>query len=59
MKQEKRFSSDVWGVVLHFKEAIKEVQHDNYSKAEKWLERVQESADSQAVVQEELQLLTI
>ncbi|WP_375512546.1 nitric oxide synthase oxygenase [uncultured Nostoc sp.] len=59
MKQEKRFFSDVWGVVLNFKEAIKEVQHDNYSKAEKWLERVQESADSQAVVQEELQLLTI
>lgn len=59
MKQEKRFFSDVWGVVLHFKEAIKEVQHDNYSKAEKWLERVQESADSQAAVQEELQLLTI
>ena len=59
MKQEKRFSSDVWGVVLHFREAIKEVQHDNYSKAEKWLERVQEPADSQAAVQEELQLLTI
>ncbi|MEH2118874.1 nitric oxide synthase oxygenase [Nostoc sp.] len=59
MKQEKRFFSDVWGVVLHFKEAIKEVQHDNYSKAEKWLERVQASADSQATVQEELQLLTI
>jgi nitric-oxide synthase len=52
MKQEKRFTSDVWGVVLNFKQAIKEVQHDNYSKAEKWLERVHQSSDSQASVQE-------
>ena len=28
MKQEKRFYSDVWGVILNFKQAIKEVQHD-------------------------------
>ena len=41
MKREKRFFSDVWGVQLHFKQAIKQVQHDNYSKAEKWLERLQ------------------
>lgn len=37
MKQEKRFFTDVWGVTLHFQKAIKEVQKDNYSKAEKWL----------------------
>ena len=59
MKLEKRFFSDVWGVVLNFKESIKEVQHDNYSKAEKWLDRMQESADGQAAVHEELQQLTI
>jgi hypothetical protein len=35
MKKENRFTSDVWGVQLHFKQAIKQVQHDNYSKAEK------------------------
>lgn len=45
MKQEKRFHSDVWGVTLNYKQAIKEVQKDNYSKAEKWLNRVQQSAD--------------
>jgi nitric-oxide synthase len=43
MKKEKRFTSDVWGVQLHFKQAIKQVQHDNYSKAEKWLNRLQQS----------------
>jgi hypothetical protein len=47
MKQEKRFTSDVWGVQLHFKQAIKQVQHDNYSKAEKWLNRLQQSADTE------------
>lgn len=40
MKRENRFSSDVWGVQLHYKQAIQQVQKDNYSKAEKWLERV-------------------
>ena len=40
MKQDSRFYSDVWGVTLNYKKAIK-VQHDNYSKAEKWLEQVQ------------------
>ncbi len=59
MKQEKRFSSDVWGVVLNFKQAIKEVQHDNYSKAEKWLERVHQSADSQELVQEAVQPVSV
>jgi len=29
MKQEKRFTSDVWGVQLHYKQAIKQVQKDN------------------------------
>ena len=42
MKQEKRFYSDVWGVTLNYKKAIKQVQHDNYSKAEKWLEQVKQ-----------------
>ena len=32
MKLEKRFFSDVWGVAQNFNQAIKEVQHDNYSK---------------------------
>lgn len=59
MKQEKRFSSDVWGVVLNFKQAIKEVQHDNYSKAEKWLDRVHQLADDQALVQEAVQPISV
>ncbi len=41
MKREKRFNSDVWGVTLNYQKAIKQVQQDNYSKAEKWLESVQ------------------
>lgn len=45
MKQEKRFHTDVWGVQLNFKQAIQQVQKDNYSKAEKWLERVTQSAE--------------
>jgi nitric-oxide synthase len=59
MKQEKRFVSDVWGVVLNFKQAIKEVQHDNYSKAEKWLERVHQSADGQSSVKEAAQPVSV
>ncbi len=42
MKQEKRFHTDVWGVQLNFKQALQQVQKDNYSKAQKWLERVQQ-----------------
>ncbi|WRH66475.1 MAG: hypothetical protein RSE13_23375 [Planktothrix sp. GU0601_MAG3] len=45
MKQEKRFFSDVWGVTLNFKETIGQVQKDNYSKAELWLNRIQDSVD--------------
>ncbi|BAY22088.1 hypothetical protein NIES2100_18510 [Calothrix sp. NIES-2100] len=45
MKQEKRFHTDVWGVQLNFKQAIQQLQKDNYSKAELWLNRVKESAD--------------
>lgn len=45
MKQERRFHTDVWGVQLNFKQAIKQVQKDNYSKAEKWLERVQKTSE--------------
>jgi hypothetical protein len=45
MKQEKRFNADVWGVQLNFKQAIQQVQKDNYSKAEKWLNRVKRSTD--------------
>ncbi|MDB9527480.1 nitric oxide synthase oxygenase [Oscillatoria sp. CS-180] len=37
MKQEKRFSTDVWGVTLNFEQAIKQVKKDNYARAEKWL----------------------
>ncbi|EDX83393.1 Nitric oxide synthase, oxygenase domain protein [Synechococcus sp. PCC 7335] len=37
MKSEKRFSTDVWGVTLNFKQAIKQVEKDNYARAEKWL----------------------
>lgn len=48
MKQEKRFHTDVWGVQLNFKQAIQQVQKDNYSKAEKWLERVKQPAESLA-----------
>jgi nitric oxide synthase oxygenase domain/subunit/sulfite reductase alpha subunit-like flavoprotein/hemoglobin-like flavoprotein len=48
MKREKRFFSDVWGVQLHFTQAIKQVQKDNYSKAEKWLNRVYQSAPPDA-----------
>jgi sulfite reductase alpha subunit-like flavoprotein/hemoglobin-like flavoprotein len=40
MKQEKRFFTDVWGVQLNFKQAIKQLQKDNYSKAELWLNRI-------------------
>jgi hypothetical protein len=43
MKQEKRFHTDVWGVHLNFQQAIQQVRQDNYSKAEKWLERVKQS----------------
>lgn len=57
MKQEKRFTSDVWGVQLHFKQAIKQVQKDNYSKAEGWLIRVQQSSD--APVKELVQPLSV
>jgi sulfite reductase alpha subunit-like flavoprotein/nitric oxide synthase oxygenase domain/subunit/hemoglobin-like flavoprotein len=49
MKQEKRFFSDVWGVTLNYKQAIKAVQKDNYSKAEKWLNRLQQPVEAQAV----------
>lgn len=59
MKQEKRFTSDVWGVQLHFKQAIKQVQQDNYSKAEGWLIRVQQSTDSEAPVKELVQPLSV
>ncbi|RCJ28994.1 nitric-oxide synthase [Nostoc minutum NIES-26] len=52
MKQQKRFFSDVWGVQLHFKQAIKQVQKDNYSKAERWLHRVQQSPEAPASISE-------
>ncbi len=40
MKQENRFHADVWGIQLNFKQALQQVQTANYSKAEKWLERL-------------------
>lgn len=52
MKQEKRFHADVWGVQLHFKQAIQQVQKDNYSKAEKWLERVKQSIEASETAEE-------
>ncbi len=45
MKQEKRFFSDVWGVTLNFKQAIQELQKDNYSQAEVWLNRTKDAVD--------------
>ncbi|BAY78293.1 putative sulfite reductase [Nostoc linckia NIES-25] len=51
MKKEKRFHTDVWGVQLHFKQAIEQVQKDNYSKAEKWLNRVKESPNEQLAIE--------
>lgn len=48
MKQENRFHTDVWGVQLNFKQAIQQVQKDNYSKAEKWLERVKQPTEELA-----------
>jgi sulfite reductase alpha subunit-like flavoprotein/nitric oxide synthase oxygenase domain/subunit/hemoglobin-like flavoprotein len=59
MKQEKRFTSDVWGVQLNFKQAIKQVQKDNYSKAEGWLIRVQQPGESEAPVKELVQPLSV
>jgi sulfite reductase alpha subunit-like flavoprotein/nitric oxide synthase oxygenase domain/subunit/hemoglobin-like flavoprotein len=50
MKQEHRFHTDVWGVQLNFKQAIQQVQKDNYAKAEKWLERVQQPANDQVLL---------
>jgi sulfite reductase alpha subunit-like flavoprotein len=46
MKQENRFHTDVWGVQLNFKQAIQQVQKDNYSRAEKWLERIKDAVDA-------------
>jgi hypothetical protein len=37
MKRESRLRTNVWEVQLNFKQAI---QQNNYSRAEKWLERV-------------------
>lgn len=59
MKQEKRFTSDVWGVQLNFKQAIKQVQKDNYSKAEGWLIRVQQPGDSEAPIKELVQPVSV
>lgn len=52
MKKENRFHTDVWGVQLHFQQAIKQVQKDNYSKAEKWLNRVKQSTNEQAALEQ-------
>ncbi|MDZ8183979.1 MAG: nitric oxide synthase oxygenase [Nostoc sp. ChiSLP02] len=52
MKKEKRFHTDVWGVQLHFKQAIEQVQKDNYSKAEKWLNRVKESPNERSAIEQ-------
>lgn len=52
MKQENRFHTDVWGVQLNFKQAIQQVQKDNYSKAEKWLEQVKQSIEASETAEE-------
>jgi nitric-oxide synthase len=46
-------------VQLNFKQAIKQVQKDNYSKAEGRLIRVQPPADTQASVKELVQPLSV
>jgi nitric-oxide synthase len=43
MKKEHRFSTDVWGVTLNYKEAIKQLQKENYNRGEKWLKKLQET----------------
>ena len=42
----------MWDVQLNFKQAIQQVQKDNYSKAEKWLERVKQPTDESVAVEE-------
>lgn len=44
MKKENRFYTDVWGVTLNYQDAMKQVQKDKYSKAEKWLNRVKDTS---------------
>ena len=57
MKKEHRFHTDVWGVQLNFKQAIQQVQKDNYSKAEKWLERVKQPTEE--LTTEEIQTVVV
>ncbi len=57
MKKEHRFHTDVWGVQLNFKQAIQQVQKDNYSKAEKWLERVKQPTDESVATEESQPLM--
>ncbi|MDZ8263811.1 hypothetical protein [Nostoc sp. ChiQUE01b] len=52
MKKENLLHTDVWGVQLHFQQAIQQVQKDNYSKAEKWLNRVKQSTNEQAAIEQ-------
>ncbi|MBD2086539.1 hypothetical protein NDI49_09170 [Trichocoleus sp. ST-U3] len=55
MKQEKRLTGDVWGVQLHFKQ----VQKDNYCKAEGWRDRLHQLADGQASLKETSQPFSV
>ncbi|OUL35756.1 nitric oxide synthase oxygenase [Nostoc sp. 106C] len=57
MKKEHRFHTDVWGVQLNFKQAIQQVQKDNYSKAEKWLERVKQTSEESVTADENQPLM--
>jgi sulfite reductase alpha subunit-like flavoprotein/nitric oxide synthase oxygenase domain/subunit/hemoglobin-like flavoprotein len=59
MKRENRFFSDVWGVTLNYQQAIKEVQKNNYSKAEKWLNRVHQPVDGKVASEEEVQSMRV
>ncbi len=43
MKAEKRFTTDVWGVTLNYKEAIDAVRKRKYAQAEHWLKRVNDA----------------
>ncbi|OUL20021.1 hypothetical protein BV372_33355 [Nostoc sp. T09] len=58
MKKEHRFHTDVWGVQLNFKQAIQQLQKDNYSKAEKWLEQVKQTSE-ESVTADESQTLMV
>ena len=40
MRAENRYVTDVWGVLLNYRQSLAELQDANYSLGERWLERV-------------------